>query len=151
LIDVKSIALLTEPNEPYKGGGASSLIDLNKGDLNFRDPVWMGFSDGVAEIAISFKAPRNVKKIIVSTMVNQGAWIFLPAKIAVETDEGSFGVVTDTTGETTPERLSYEVVRLGQVKTQSLRIRIKSLPEIPDWHPGAGNMPWFFIDEIVIK
>ncbi len=44
--DVKSIQLITDPNEQYKGGGAESLIDLRKGDLNFRDPVWMGFSEG---------------------------------------------------------------------------------------------------------
>ncbi len=151
VLDVKSIDLLTAPNVPYKGEGAASLIDLKKGDLNFRDPVWMGFSGGKAEIQIYFTAPRLVKKVIVSTMVNQGAWIFLPAKIVVETDAGRFNRLTDTPEAAAPDRLSYETIRFEELETQKLLISIESLAEIPGWHPGAGNIPWFFIDEIVVE
>jgi hypothetical protein len=151
VLGVKSINLLTAPNVQYKGEGAASLIDLKKGGLNFRDPVWMGFSEGKAEIEIYFTAPRNVKKVIVSTMVDQGSWIFLPAKIVVETDAGRFDMLTDSPEAAAPEQLSYEGIHFGEVKTQRLRIRIESLAEIPGWHPGAGNIPWFFIDEIVVE
>lgn len=151
LLNVKSIRLKTEPNNQYKGGGAVSLIDLKKGDLNFRDPVWMGFSEGPVEVEIDLENPLEIKKVIVSTMSNQGAWIFLPEQIEVETDEGVFFGKVESPELEGPGKLSYEVVRFNPVKTKKLRIRIFPLSTIPEWHPGAGYSPWFFMDEIIIK
>ncbi|KAA3636736.1 MAG: hypothetical protein DWQ02_07805 [Bacteroidetes bacterium] len=151
ITDVESIQLITEPNNQYKGGGAGSLVDLKKGDLNFKDPVWMGFSEGPVEVVINFKNPREIKKVIISTMTNQGAWIFLPEKIEVETDNGIFAGQVESPGQEVPGKLSYEIVQCNQVSTKRLHIRIVPLSNIPEWHPGAGYLPWFFMDEIIIK
>ena len=28
---------------------------------------------------------------------------------------------------------------------------VRGLGTIPDWHPGAGEMAWFFTDEIIVR
>ncbi len=84
-------------------------------------------------------------------MTNQGAWIFLPEKIEVETENGIFVGQVESPGQEVAGKLSYEVVRCNQVITKHLRIRIVPLSTIPEWHPGAGYSPWFFMDEIIIK
>lgn len=151
ITNVKNIRLVNPPNKGYPGGGAQSLMDLKKGGLNFRDPVWMGFSGDTIEVHLEFDEIREVKKVIVSTMMNQGAWIFLPQSIEVETEGGIFVGQIHNPGKQAADLLSYEVVRLNSVKADYLRIRIIPMAAIPDWHPGAGHAPWFFIDEIIIK
>ncbi len=40
-----SAALLTEPDKSYAGNGATTLVDLIKGDLNYGDKKWLGYRD----------------------------------------------------------------------------------------------------------
>jgi hypothetical protein len=151
LKDVKNIALLTEPGDSYKGQGAKSLIDLNKGTLNFREPVWMGFSGEDVEIKIDFEKPKKVNKVVLSTMADHGAWIFLPKQIEVKSQSGIFKGDFGVPESAATPKLEYLVVKLDQTETTSLHIVIKNLDTLPEWHPGVGGKPWLFIDEIVIK
>ncbi|MCB9322341.1 MAG: chitobiase/beta-hexosaminidase C-terminal domain-containing protein [Lewinellaceae bacterium] len=149
--DVKSITIVPEPNEKYKGQGAKSLIDLNKGSLNFKEAAWMGFSDREIEIAIDFDQPRKVSKVMLSTMADHGSWIFLPEEIEVSGGQKQFTANFKIPEKEEEKRLEYLVVSFDEIKTDHLQIRIRNLATLPAWHSGAGNAPWFFMDEIVIK
>jgi hexosaminidase len=32
-----------------------------------------------------------------------------------------------------------------------IRVLAKNRGSCPDWHPGAGNPAWLFIDEVVVE
>ena len=32
-----------------------------------------------------------------------------------------------------------------------LKVKVKNLGKIPDWHEAAGSDAWIFIDEIIVK
>ena len=147
---VKSIKLLTTASEKYKGQGAKSLIDLQKGTLDFRENTWMGFAGGEVVIRVDFKKRRKVEKIRVSTMVNHRAWIFLPESIQVRSKHCSFTANWEMPQSEEVKRLEYLTIALNGIKTKQLYIHIKNATAIPDWHSGAGTPPWFFIDEIII-
>lgn len=149
--DVKKITIIPEPDEKYKGQGAKSLIDLNKGGLNFKEASWMGFSDREIEITIDFDQPRKVSKVILSTMADHGSWIFLPGEIEVSSGPKLFTANFKIPEKQEEKRLEYLVLSFDEIKTDRLQILIRNLAALPDWHPGAGNAPWFFMDEIVIK
>ncbi|MBL4709403.1 MAG: hypothetical protein JKY48_13280 [Flavobacteriales bacterium] len=37
------------------------------------------------------------------------------------------------------------------INLKSLRIKIKNIGKVPDWHEAAGSDAWIFIDEIQVK
>jgi len=32
-----------------------------------------------------------------------------------------------------------------------VRVLAKNIGALPDWHPGAGGLPWLFADEIQVN
>ncbi len=148
---VKAISLLQEPSDSYPGGGASSLFDLQKGSLNFREKAWMGFDEKVVEIQLEFEKPQKLSQLSLSTLQDHGSWIFLPEKMEVISQDGSVLSQWPIPQLAEAKRLAYLHVSLDEIETQSLRIRITNADVIPDWHPGAGHRPWLFIDEVILK
>ncbi len=87
---------------------------------------------------------------MLSTLLNHGAWIFLPEKIEVRTKKASFVADWEIPILEQTKGLTYLTVPLEGVKTKRLFITIQNAKAIPDWHSGAGTPPWLFIDEIII-
>jgi hypothetical protein len=55
-----------------------------------------------------------------------------------------------------PEELRGVVLRdlvadLGGVEARYLRVLARSYGTIPDWHPGAGDGAFIFVDEILVE
>ncbi len=151
LEDLKNIRVLTQPNEKYTGQGEKSLVDLKKGTLDFRNPAWMGFDTRKVEIQIKLKKSRKIQKVVISTMVNHGSWIFLPEQVEIRTKKTSFASKWEIPLAEEASRLVYLTIPLEGVKTKHLYITIQNAEAIPDWHSGAGASPWLFIDEILIE
>lgn len=151
LAQIKEITILQEPSENYPGQGAKSLIDLQKGTLNFREKTWMGFDQKVVEIQLEFETPKKLSQLTLSTMQDHGSWIFLPEKIEVIWSNDSVLSQWEIPQAAAAKRLAYLSISLDEIETQNLHIRITNADAIPDWHAGAGNAPWLFIDEIIIE
>ena len=85
------------------------------------------------------------------------SWIFLPVKIIIEVSENGTDFVeaasrefetTEFDQDITPVHMEYE---FSPVKTSKLKITARSLKKCPEWHRGAGQPSWIFIDEIVVE
>jgi len=147
-----SIDLNPLPHENYPGSGTNTLIDAQKGSLDFRaNNAWLGFMAPEVSIFLEFEEETSIDKIHLSLLADAPSWIFLPDSITVWQKEQLVGSIdiapTKKSDKTTLKTIPINIV---SDKYKYLKIIILNQKEIPDWHPGKGASPWLFIDEIFI-
>ncbi|EAR00000.1 beta-N-acetylhexosaminidase [Maribacter sp. HTCC2170] len=147
------VGLSTEANTNYKGNGASGLVDMQKGTMQFRgSDQWLGFQEKEVKVSIDLQKEIQLSKIGLSTLVNQDGWIFSPQKVSVFANDKEIGATQlDDANKTQANQLQMIPVPITPANYQKLTIVIKSLEEIPQWHQGKGTLPWLFIDEIILE
>ncbi len=156
-----SLSLRTAPDTLYAGKkGGATLFDLQKAGRDLKDGRWLGFRGDTVVIEVFFKQGVECKRVIVSHLLDPGAWIFPPKRIEVLGASGAkgwlpMGVWTarpKTAWEARQARYDfYQRVVLRPAKAERLQIRIIPFGPLPDGHPGAGKPAWLFLDEIVFQ
>ncbi len=148
-----TIELTPEAHENYPATGAGSLIDLQKGKLNFRaGQFWSGFQAEEVVVRLNFETMTEVEKIYLSLLSDHNSWIFLPKQIEVWNEDELVG----TTNLDEPESAEKSVLKSIAVditpdEYKKLVIKILNHKSIPDWHAGKGTPPWLFMDEIFVE
>lgn len=152
--------LLAQPNEQYKGTGVEGLTDGKKGmPENFRDPTWMGFREGPFGALFYFDGKKTVKSVTVSTCTNVGSYILPAARVEVWGGKDARNLRLLKTEAPTPltksdlvlvanpgTRLSIPPAAYGCLKVVAVPVG-----KLPEWHPGAGQKAWVFVDEVLFN
>ena len=149
--------LVNQPNEKYKGDGATTLIDLKKGTAdNFGDAAWLGFREKPFAAVFYFDTVQTISSISISYNKNVQSYLMPPEEIEIwgGDDKGKLKLLK----KRTPSQVTKEekdVVRVEGIKIdiepaayKYYKIIAKNLPKLPKWHPGKGDKGWFFIDEV---
>ena len=147
---------LSPVHPSYESMGAASMADGIFGGRTFTSG-WLGYQgeDMIMEIALD--QPVAVSRISMNFLCDHVSWIFLPVKIIIEVSENGTDFVeaasrefetTEFDQDITPVHMEYE---FSPVKTSKLKITARSLKKCPEWHRGAGQPSWIFIDEIVVE
>lgn len=112
------------------------------------------------EAVLDLGEERNVRRVGVDCLRAQGPWIFLPQwiDVAMSVDGESWVSLgrVDVPLENDPVR-SAERIQIdapggvANAPVRYLRIRAKNLGPLPEWHPGAPEPAWLFVDEIVVE
>ncbi len=148
-----NIEVKPEAHENYPATGATSLIDLQKGTLNFRaGQFWSGFQAEEVVVRLNFEGMTEVEKIYLSLLSDHNSWIFLPKQIEVWNEEELLGAI-DLNEPKAAEKSALKsiAVNITPNKYKELIIKILNHKNIPDWHAGKGTPPWFFMDEIFVE
>lgn len=149
----KIIAPLAKP--PYNFSPADALIDLDKAEKDFRNKGWLGYTSPELIFQLEFAA-QLLDGVGVSVLQNQAAWIFPPINIEVslynEDEELIFEnqLAFDDIFESNLDVFKFFIVEVPAIQATRAEIRLRCLEVLPQWHPGSGNSPWLFIDEIFI-
>ncbi len=148
-LSADSILWHTKASEKYKGQGVKALINQTKASLNFTDKEWVGF-DTTAIATIQFDKKTFVKSITISYLNDPASWIFPPENIEISTinDKKTKSVLplkefVDKKNETISIPVEAEI--------KSLKVEVKNLQSIPEWHEGKGQKAWLFIDEFIFN
>jgi len=153
----KSISLRYPYSKVYPGAGENTLIDGKRGTLDHADGSWQGFEGVDLEARIDLGEAVSVRRITVSFLENQLAWIFLPkaVEIAVSRGGNKFDVVRrkefglhGLTPDARVEEIRSEEPLAGPVRY--IRVIGRNVGVCPSWHPGAGGKAWMFADEILV-
>jgi len=137
------------PSEKYNAGGLDILIDRNKGERDFNNG-WLGYGGDTISYQLEIEK-RNVNAVKISTLRNQKSWIFVPAKVEVYNDNNLIGTtIIDDAMIQKEDGFVIIDVTLDNVITSALEVKVIADRLLPYWHPGVGNKPWIFIDEILI-
>ncbi len=111
------------------------------------------------EAIVDLREKREVRRVGVDCLRAQGPWIFLPrwVEVAVSTDgdewitAGRVEVPLENNPVMTVERIEVEVPRgLSEGGLRFVRVVARNRGVLPEWHPGASERGWLFVDEIVV-
>jgi hypothetical protein len=150
--------LLTQPNPQYRGMGARTITDQQKGKINnFRTPAWLGYQEETLSILFGFgDEPPQLQKIVGSFGQNIGPEIFLPKEVRVY--GGSNPDQMNLLGQVNPtlpdgyQANKIEGVTLEWEATRYpfYRLEARPHPRLPRWHQAydSGRKSWIFIDEV---
>jgi len=152
-----SVALFTAGDEMYKGDGGKTLIDHEKGDLNFKNNKWLGYHGDKMEAMLIFNKPVKVQSVTLSGLVDIGGYI-MPAQ-SIEVWGGNDADHLRLLSRITPQQPSkvepgylrgYDC-SFSPTELKYIKVKANALPKLPSWHPGKGEKGWFFIDEIFVN
>lgn len=141
----------------YTGGGEMGLADGQKGGTNFRTGSWQGYQGCDFEATIDMGDMTKIKGISVTFLQDQRSWIFMPEKVEflISGDGSNFRSIAEI-GNDTDEKLPDAVIQAftkSDLKLEGRYIKVfaKNRGICPDWHVGAGDKAWIFVDEITIE
>lgn len=148
------ITSLTPYNPSYDG--EKMLADGLFGGQHFR-LNWLGYQGNDMVLLIDFEQPEQVNKVETNFFLDLVSWIFLPLEVKIEaSDDGK--AFREVCNEKIPEpvrnfgqkpvHFSFE---FPQTTARYLKITALSHKTCPDWHRGAGQPAWIFVDEIVVE
>ncbi len=145
------IKYITQPNPRYNSGSLT-LVDGQHGSLPWKSNEWVGFDTTEIEIQIDLLKKQKNNQLHISFLSDEHSWIHFPERIEVYYfHKGKWKICSS------PVKITYlqsEQVRNFQIEldkpTRNVLLKVKSLAHIPNGLPGAGHIPWTFIDEIEV-
>lgn len=151
------VSLKFAPNEKYKGKGAETLFDHEKGDFDFGSGKWLGFQDNPLDITMTFDQPKTLNEIAISLFSDQSSYIFPPATIEIwikELDGEWRNIQKDNPDQPlqiSEKKLVLKTYTIEKSKIETIRLLVQPIKVLPKWHPGAGQNGWVFVDEILLN
>lgn len=150
-----SIALGTEFDRGYNGGGLGALVDGVRGMPDYNSG-WQGYRKENLDAVIDLGNQTEVNGITVGFLQSILHSILLPTSIefSVSTDGLLFSEVgsvayTTVEGEPDYQRKDFSVTFDAQ-RIRYVRVRAKNLKALPSWHIRAGQETFIFADEIQV-
>ena len=144
-----TITFAPQPSEPYAGEGAVSLTNRQKGSFNFRDGQWLGFSADTLSIQLQYDQSVAGHQLLLSVLEDSNSWIFAPLSVIAKVGDKVVGKWELESVSSPQKQFRYIVLNLPAENLREVDLEVK-MGAIPDWHPGSGNTPWLFIDEILL-
>jgi hexosaminidase len=148
------VTYMTKPAEQYNAAKELALVDGVVGSLPWKGNEWVGFR----EKQITFKVDLGQKKIIsaieLGFLEDHGSWIHYPDSIEVLVSKKgkkwkSVKVVNWKDGELVKGSYLTKKISLSS-KARYVKIDIIPKKIIEIGLPGEGNLPWTFLDELII-
>lgn len=151
----KHVTLLHSATAPYNDGG---LTDGKAGIMDYRHN-WLGFWGDTLDATIDLGEPTVIHEVSLDFYFYPLSWIFLPKNVyCVWSNDGdNWYPLSGTFYPDNPEVLATPSIKTFTFCPHEPRtaryLRVLALPldEIPAWHRAAGQKPWIFTDEIIVK
>ena len=153
----RKVLYSTEYNSQYTAGGVIALIDLIRGTDNFQTGSWQGFHGVDVDAIVDLGQEMKVETIKAGFLQDQNSWIFMPewVEFSVSSDGENFELIGREECKIDPKYnggITHDFsMSTAGAKVRYIKVLGKNPAICPDWHPGAGNPCWLFIDEIVIE
>jgi len=152
----RPISYITPYSTKYGGSGTYTLINGQRGNINsVNDKEWLGWEGNDMEVVLDLGENTRVKKIEVSFLQNQNAWVFLPkqVEIFVSSNGKQYTEVFNHEEPLKNDRTAYDRILSASINQNVRYVRIVARNQgvCPPWHPGAGSKSWLFADEIIVE
>lgn len=151
------VKLNTSPSERYWGDAGKVLVDGLRSKAFHTTGLWIGYYDEPMEAVIDLGADQECSKVLVSSLTDMGSRIMgiQYLRVLTSSDGKSFVKTAERTMPEPPMQLGKKmidcwVLSFPPVKARFVKIVAEGFPALPDWHSGAGEQPFLFVDEISI-
>jgi len=157
ITNINNLTSSVLPASAYSGRGLVSLVDQTRGSTDCRDGNWLGFQGEDVELNLVFEEEVNISTIELGILDDKNSWIFNPEEIkfSISNDENKYVDIGRLTykneNKVTEPKIIKATKEFNNVLAKNLKLEINAVNQCPDWHNGAGEKAWLFIDEIIIK
>lgn len=139
------------------GSGPAALVDNERASGGSRDTRWQGIKGKDLEAVIDLGAVVPVHRISTGFLHSSNERIFLPAAVEYSlSDDGiTFRAAETITNEFPPTTPKSEVrdfsALLSHTRARFVKVKARNLGMCPEWHKGAGEPAWLYVDEIFVE
>lgn len=141
------VDLITLPHPKYGHNGSVTLVDGIKGSKPWKGDQWLGFNEKEVEIIIDIPTGKKLENATIGFLDVKGSWIYLPQEVEFFTSKNGTKWVKHSIHSISEENQLLNI----NATAEKLKIKIRPISEIPSGQEGAGNLPWIFIDEIILN
>jgi len=154
-----TITLGSEYAPQYAADGSDALIDGIRGDEEWRRGDWQGFYDQDVVATIDLGEIQPITHIYASFLQDTEPWIIFPREVIFEVSEDGevFEEFLRAEAPLPPDSLEATTSVYGGgtgdvlVLARYIRMRAVTYGPLPEWHLGAGNPSWVFVDEVWVE
>ncbi len=140
------IVFQTQPSPKYDNGSLT-IVDGQLGARPWKGNEWLGFESDSVSFDIILDKPIKVKELLIHTLHDPNSWIWAAQTYKITLNKfGCGNGIAD--GYSTEETILIDNIK---DKTQTIHVVLYGVGHIPSGNPGAGNVPWLFIDEIEVR
>lgn len=156
-VPVGALRLNSSYSSQYTGGGDRALIDGQRGGLDHRIGAWQGYEKNDLEAVIDLGTSKEITEASLGCLHDIRVWIFFPQRVEFSfSDDGTtfrdaVVVENDVSPQDTRTLIKQFRKKVSNIQARYVRVRAKNIGVCPDWHAGAGQKAWLFVDEIVIE
>ena len=152
----RTITIKNPYSNQYEAGGDIALIDLQRGNDNFRVGMWQGYYGVDVDVTVDLGEVTNITRLAGSFLQDQRSWIFMPSQVEFFISENGkdykrVGVVENEVPQDTEDAVIQELDVNRRMKARYVRMVAANPGLCPAWHVGAGEKSWIFCDEFIIE
>lgn len=152
----EAATLARAPGEKYRGWGAATLHDRDKGHERLDNGRWLGFEGHDLDYTMVFSKKIAPKTLMVSVLSAPASWILPPRKIELWASRRKKGALKKVASLDIPalqqheKGISEQILFLHFTPLKARRWRVVAVNggPLPAWHPGNGKPAWLFVDEV---
>jgi hexosaminidase len=150
------VALITKPSAQYAGKGGETLTDGIIGTRPWKGNEWLGFQEQEIEFQVDLGKKAFIDSIDLSFLQDEGSWIHHPnlMRFSVSKNGKKWKYIKNA------EFFSYKYTidpkslmpyrAILKSKGRYVNIKLTTFDVIPEGLPGENNVPWTFMDELII-
>lgn len=141
------------PSRRYTAEGWNSLIDGLTADPEQLEKGWIGVSGQNCNLILEWDELMEVSELGINLLQDRRKWIYFPSEITCAGSADGKNYKNIGAFKTFDDRKGSFQVKFdnGNQKIKYIKMEIKNFGPIPKDMPGAGHLPLFFIDEIVVR
>ncbi len=142
----RKVTFQTLPDEKYNYHGDLALTDGVVGGTPWRGDQWLGFLNDTVVFTLDLAAATDFKQLEMGMLNEPNSWIYRPQSVLIEISSDGKKFKTYKKQQITTDKLDIT----QQATARFIRVTLINLPLIPEGDPGAGYIPWTFVDELII-
>lgn len=142
----RKVTFQTMPDEKYNYRGELALTDGVVGGTPWRGDQWLGFLNDTVVFTLDLEAVTEFKQLEMGMLNEPNSWIYRPQSVHIEISTDAENFKTYNQQQITTDKL----IVTKQQTARFIRVSLFNLPLIPEGDPGAGYIPWTFVDELIL-
>jgi len=152
----KSVTYAVRPVR-YNGGGDGALTDGIRGGFLHADGRWQGMQGRDLEATVDLGKYVQIRTVATTHLQNTYSWIFFPARVEylAGNDTTEMKRVAVFERPLTDEHDGPSIIEFREqfknLSARYIRVKATNVAVCPEWHLGAGQPTWVFLDEIVVE
>ncbi len=140
------------PNPRYDTGGSFTLVDgVSAGERRVNNE-WLGWNNERVRITVDLGVDTDLSHLGIGSLEERTSWIHLPAEVTIATSSDGASWTEVARVAPSPDADGRTDLGIDQnVRARYVRFTVRSRGPIGAGWPGAGSMPWYFLDEIHLR